>query len=130
MGIVADRLNYAMQFRNMKQADLVRKTGIGKSSISTYLTGEYAPKQTNTYKLAEALHVNPSWLLGNDVPMELPIEEERRFPQSIQTEIIYSSPSSGDESTDELRRQIHEYIDSLPDNELRAMTIILHIPVD
>lgn len=70
MSIVSERLRYAMKLRNMKQVDLVEKTGIGKSSISTYLSGEYFPKQTNTYKLAEALRVNPSWLMGNDVPME------------------------------------------------------------
>ena len=70
MSIVSERLKYAMKLRNMKQVDLVEKTGIGKSSISTYLSGEYFPKQINTYKLAEALGVNPSWLMGNDVPME------------------------------------------------------------
>ena len=69
MGIVSDRLKYAMELRNMRQSDLVEKTGINKSSISTYLSGEYQPKQTNTYKLARALDVNPAWLLGEDVDM-------------------------------------------------------------
>ncbi len=72
MNIVAERLRYAMQVRELKQVDLVAKTGIGKSSISTYLSGEYLPKQTNTYKLAKALSVNPAWLLGEDVEMEVP----------------------------------------------------------
>lgn len=81
MGIVADRLQIAMKLRNMKQADLVIATGIGKSSISTYLHGEYEPKQTNTYKLAEALNVNPSWLMGNDVPMEFGITSS--IPSSV-----------------------------------------------
>ena len=70
MNIVAERLQEAMDARHMKQVDLVAKTGIGKSSISTYLAGEYLPKQTNLYKLAKALSVNPAWLLGEDVPME------------------------------------------------------------
>ena len=56
--------------RNMKQADLVNMTGIGKSSISTYLSGDYEPKQKNLYRLAKALDVNESWLMGYDVPME------------------------------------------------------------
>lgn len=60
----------ALEIRNMKQADLVEKTGIGKSSISTYLTGSYEPKQRNIYKIAKALDVNEAWLMGNDVPME------------------------------------------------------------
>ena len=70
MSIVSERLKYAMQLRNKKQVDLVRMTGIGKSSICTYISGEYEPKQTNTYKLASALNVNPAWLMGQDVPME------------------------------------------------------------
>ena len=72
MSILSDRLNEAMAKRRMKQVDLVEKTGIGKSSISTYLTGAYAPKQANLYKLARALAVNPAWLMGEDAPMEEP----------------------------------------------------------
>lgn len=56
--------------RKMKQVDLVKITGIGKSSISTYLSGEYEPKQRNIYKIAKALDVNEAWLMGYDVPME------------------------------------------------------------
>ena len=70
MSIVSERLQYAMQLRNMKQVDLVRMTGIGKASICTYLSGAYEPKQANTYKLASALNVNPAWLMGQDAPME------------------------------------------------------------
>ena len=70
MSIVSERLRYAMKLRNKKQVDLVRMTGIGKASICTYLSGAYEPKQTNTYKLASALNVNPAWLMGQDVPME------------------------------------------------------------
>lgn len=54
----------------MKQADLVALTGIGKSSISTYISGEYEPKQKNLYRLAKALEVNEAWLMGYDVDME------------------------------------------------------------
>lgn len=128
MGIVADRLRLAMEIRHIKQAELSRRTGIGKSSISTYLTGEYEPKQTNTYKLAEALNVNPSWLLGNDVPMDLNWDHPQGLPPSTQTDIIYISHGSGDDSIDDLRRQLHDFVDSLPDDELRAMSIMFKLP--
>ena len=59
-----------MSLRKMSQAELVKKTGIGKSSISTYLSGEYEPKQRNIYKICEALNINEAWLMGHDVPME------------------------------------------------------------
>ena len=70
MDTIANRIKIAMDKRCLKQSDLVRITGIGKSSISTYLTGAYEPKQKNIYKLAKALNVNEAWLMGNDVPME------------------------------------------------------------
>lgn len=61
------RLKQAIQISNMKQSELVSKTGIPKSSISSYLSGKYIPKQTNIYKLANALNVNPVWLMGKDL---------------------------------------------------------------
>jgi repressor LexA len=67
---IANRIRTALDIRNMKQADLVEKTKIGKSSISTYLSGAYEPKQKNIYRIASALDVDESWLMGFDVPME------------------------------------------------------------
>lgn len=70
MATISERLKEAMQLRNIKQVDLVNATGIGKSSISTYIAGSYEPKQRNIYKLAKALNVNEAWLMGYDVPLE------------------------------------------------------------
>ena len=70
MAKIAERLKNALEIRDISQSELSRKTGIGKSSISTYLTGEYEPKQKNIYKMALALNVNEAWLMGADVPME------------------------------------------------------------
>ena len=62
MDTIASRLRTALEMRGMKQAELVELTGIGKSSISTYLRGSYIPKQKNIYKMAKALNVNEAWL--------------------------------------------------------------------
>lgn len=70
MAKIAERLRNALEIRDISQSELSRKTGIGKSSISTYLTGEYEPKQKNIYKMALALNVNEAWLMGAEVPME------------------------------------------------------------
>lgn len=64
------RLRRALDAADMKPADLAHATGISKAAISEYLAGSYAPKQKNTYKIAQALKVSPSYLLGLDVPME------------------------------------------------------------
>lgn len=64
------RLQKALDHADMKPAELSRRTGIGKSSISTYLAGGYHPKQDNIYKMADALNVNPEWLNGRAEDME------------------------------------------------------------
>lgn len=65
----AKRLADAMDFRDIKQAELSRLTGIRASSLSDYLNGKYVPKQDKIDLLARALNITPSWLLGYDVSM-------------------------------------------------------------
>lgn len=65
-----NRLRHAMNIRNIKSVELSSKTGIDKSQISHYLKGDYKAKQDTLYLMANALNVNPVWLMGYDVPME------------------------------------------------------------
>ena len=67
MDTIANRLRTALDMRGMKQSELSELTGIGKSSISTYLRGAYIPKQKNIYKMAKVLNVNESWLMGENI---------------------------------------------------------------
>ena len=69
---IANRLREAMEMRKKKQVDLERETGINRSAISRYLSGEYEPKNKPMYELAKALDVSEQWLMGYDVPMERP----------------------------------------------------------
>lgn len=64
------RLKKAMEYRQMKQIELVEVTGIGKSAISQYLSGKIVPKQDKIYLIAKALGVNEGWLMGYNIPME------------------------------------------------------------
>lgn len=69
MATTSERIKEAMELLNMKQADLVERTGISKGALSSYISGRYLPKQTNIYLIAKALNVNEAWLMGSDVPM-------------------------------------------------------------
>ena len=64
------RLKEAMHLKGMKQVELSEKTGIGKSSISHYMSGTHSPTTDRVYLIAKALNVSEAWLLGYDVPME------------------------------------------------------------
>lgn len=68
----ADRLYSAMIYRGMTQVDLVKRTGISKSCISQYLSGNFNPKSQNIYSIAKVLDVSEQYLMGFDVPMDKP----------------------------------------------------------
>lgn len=66
--VLVKRIKQMMQIRDITQADLARITGIRASSISDYLSGKYQPKQDKIALIADALSVNPGWLMGYDEP--------------------------------------------------------------
>lgn len=66
----ANRIKTAMLKACKKQADIVKETGINRSAISRYLSGEYEPKQDAIHKIAKCLNVSEMWLWGYECPME------------------------------------------------------------
>jgi repressor LexA len=80
MSTFANRLKTAMENSNMKAVDLHNKTGISKSTISEYLAGSYEPKQKNIYKLATALNILPSELMGISPNPSPALAETYRIP--------------------------------------------------
>ena len=66
--VLVKRIKQMMQIRDITQSDLARITGIRASSISDYLSGKYQPKQDKIALIADALSVNPGWLMGYDEP--------------------------------------------------------------
>lgn len=75
MATFKNRLAEIMAERDMTQSELSRLTGIRVSSISDYLRGIYEAKQDKVFQIAEALRVNPAWLMGLDVSREWPPQE-------------------------------------------------------
>ena len=66
----ATRIARALSIRGMRQYELCEKTKIPKSAISQYVSGAFEPKQDRIFLIAQALNVDPVWLMGYDVPME------------------------------------------------------------
>jgi transcriptional regulator with XRE-family HTH domain len=84
VGVIADRLVYAMRLRNINASDLSKETGISKATLSLLISNQ----QTNTtainvVKLARALAISTDYLMGlsdeaaphrwdfGDLPLEL-----------------------------------------------------------
>lgn len=64
----AERLNQLMNDLGIKQADLAKATGLPKSAISMYLSGQRQPRQDKLTIIAQTYHVDEAWLMGYDVP--------------------------------------------------------------
>lgn len=85
MASFSERLRDAMNEIGYKQTDLANAAGLDKSLISNYLSGKYKARQENLYRLAKALNVSESWLMGYDVP------KQRRG--SFEEDNIYTFPN-------------------------------------
>ena len=69
MPTFSERLNEALEYRNMTAAELARALNVADATISNYKKGIYAPKQRRTEEISRILNVSVDWLLGADVPM-------------------------------------------------------------
>lgn len=65
------RIKELMNYYNINQTELCKRTGIQKSALSNYLNGDREPRQKQVSLLADPFNVNPAWLMGYDVPMFL-----------------------------------------------------------
>ena len=65
------RLEKAMNIRGLRPIDICNSTGISQSTLSQYRSGYSKPKDDRLRLIASVLDVNPAWLMGLDVPMDL-----------------------------------------------------------
>lgn len=65
--VTASRIIKAMADAGISQQELANRSGINKSSISHYVNGTHEPGNKAAYALAQALDVDPLWLMGLDV---------------------------------------------------------------
>ena len=142
MNSFAERLNEALSQKGISQAELSRRTGIGRNSISDYLKAKYEAKQDNLLLLANALDVNEAWLMGLDVEMEktnitsiynqLNLDRQKKVINFAKQELleqnkkVVSYPEENEihtfaahrvdetqKATDEDRKRIHSILDEI-----------------
>lgn len=73
MEIVAStssRLLELLELYNISQAELARRTGLQRSTISRYISGQREMLLDKAKIIANAFNVNPAWLMGFDVDIE------------------------------------------------------------
>lgn len=90
-----NRLKKAMEMKNIKQVDLVEKTGLDKTLINKYLAGITNARQQKLTKLADALGVNEVWLMGYDVPMQRDLTIGTSLSSKSAVVFVYGSIPAG-----------------------------------
>lgn len=79
-----DRLNQAMQDLNLNQTKLSQLTGIGKSSISQYLSGKNEPTEKRQGEIAAALGLPHDYFSEGDIAVE--VKKHGSIPRLTLTE--------------------------------------------
>ena len=65
------RLELALSLSGMTAREVAKKAGMSEANISQYRAGRSLPRDTERLlMLANALGVDPSWLLGYDGPIQ------------------------------------------------------------
>lgn len=103
----ANRLNTALEHRQITKAELARLSGLSKSSITRYAKGDWEAKQDAVYAIAQALNVNEAWLMGYDAPME-------RVYSELLASIAEDNKSGRTAAVEELRRPTAQSTASIP----------------
>lgn len=74
-----ERLAAVMAEKNVKAAELSRRTGISKPRLSQYKNGVYVPKADAICAIARALGVSEAYLMGNSDSPHPEISENAKF---------------------------------------------------
>ena len=59
-----ERLNMVLYEQELSQADLDKRTGIGRANISRYVCNKQMPTVDSLIAICKTLHVSADWLLG------------------------------------------------------------------
>lgn len=108
----SERFQEALDNNNMKPAELSRKTGISESTISQYRSGYAEPKKKRLSIIADALNVDPSWLMGLSVPMRKQVSANGINLSDLEIKLITNYRSA-----DEQTRRIIKYALNLEEME-------------
>lgn len=100
------RLLEAMERKEIKAAELARLSGLSKAQISQYINGQHTARQDALHKLAVALGVSESWLMGCEASPE-------------------RAEAPGEKPMTDAERELYRLFQSVPkENQKELLTLI------
>lgn len=110
--------------RNHTQESLAKELGITKQTISNYESGKRRPKYEMLEAICDTLNVPIEFFMTRE-EQEAELGEiykkYKNVAPSEQTEMLYVSFAKGDGKADSLRKQLHQMIDTMSDDDLRLL---------
>lgn len=102
-------INMKKKELGLNNAQIAERAGITLSTMDKITSGaNQNPKLDTLFAIADVLG--------------LTLDDFDDRPKSDSHDVLYVSKPSGNESTDELRKQMHDLIDQLEDEDLRLLS--------
>lgn len=79
----SERILQMMSIFEVTIPEIAERTGLARSTIWKYANDRQAPRQDKIYIIASRFGINPTWLLGYDVPMKLEDSIEENYHEEI-----------------------------------------------
>lgn len=105
---IGERIKEARLKNGLTQEQLAALIGVAKSTLTGYEKGNREPDALKINALSKALGVSGDYLLDTGF--------------NSGRDILYISRPSGVETTDELRKRMHDLIDQLDEEDLRLLS--------
>ena len=75
------RIKELLSELGVSQIEFCNKTGIKPSALSNYLNNNRVPRQDAISRIADAYNINPTWIMGYDVPKQYDIATLMHFSE-------------------------------------------------
>ena len=105
-----ERLAYYIKDAGMSQKQVAEAIGVTPTRLNYWVKDKREPDVFYIKALANAIGVSGDELLGTGKGADGP------------SDVLYISRQSGSETTDELRKRLHDLIDQLDDESLRLLS--------
>ena len=117
----SQRLKRLMEYYNITQTDICKKTNIPKSSMSMYISGEREPRQDKLTLIAEAYDVNEAWLMGYEVEMkkENAYSDEQAVRLATYFKKFQDILQKYDNLTDENKKSVNDMINFISEQQTK-----------
>ncbi|WP_020006097.1 LexA family protein [Salinicoccus albus] len=96
-----ERLLQAIKESGLTKAEISKRSGISRGSITDYVKGRYEAKQDKVYQLAQVLGVKSEWLMGYNVSKNnstQPVTPIQVKPVPVVSQISAGKPVYGEEN--------------------------------